>query len=112
MATWLLVAVPVAIVAKLVVGMVAGRMAGLSQRRSFGAGTSLVARGEFSVILSQLAVGGVALDTAFRGKIGAFSGGFVVVTTFTGVLLMRESRRIGRRLFRSASARNAERKGS
>ena len=77
-----------------------------------GAGTSLVARGEFSVILSQLAVGGVALDTAFRGKVGAFSGGFVVLTTFTGVLLMRESRRIGRWLFRSANTRNAERKGS
>jgi CPA2 family monovalent cation:H+ antiporter-2 len=111
-ATWLIIAVPVAIIAKLVVGMVAGHFAGLSRRRSFGAGTSLVARGEFSVILSQLAVGGVALDTAFRGKVGAFSGGFVVLTTFTGVLLMRESRRIGRWLFRSANTRNAERKGS
>jgi CPA2 family monovalent cation:H+ antiporter-2 len=109
-AGWLLLAIPVAIVAKIVVGMVAGRIAGLNKRRSWTAGTSLVARGEFTVILSQLAVGGVALDAAFRSKVGAFSGAFVVATTFLGVVLMREARRIGRRLFPAPSARQPERK--
>lgn len=108
-AGWLALAIPVAIVAKLVVGMLAGRAAGLTRRRSFTAGTSLVARGEFTVILSQLAVGGVALDAAFREKVGAFSGGLVVASTFVGVVLMREARRLGRWLFAARGAGQVER---
>jgi CPA2 family monovalent cation:H+ antiporter-2 len=96
---WLALALPAAVAAKLVAGYLGGRAVGLSQRRSLNAGAALIARGEFSIILSQLAVGGAALDAAFREKIGPFAGVFVVATTVVGVLFMRESRRAGRILF-------------
>lgn len=99
--TWLLAAIPVAIAGKVVAGYVSGRVTGLTKRRSLNAGAALVARGEFTIILSQLAVGGVALDPAFRDRVGPFAGVFVVATTIVGVLLMRESRRIGRVVFPS-----------
>jgi len=96
---WLLVAVPAAIAAKIVGGYLAGRLTGFSRRRSLDTGAALVARGEFSIILAQLAVGGATLDAAFRAKIEPFAGLMVVVTAAVGVLLMRESRRVGRVLF-------------
>lgn len=97
--TWLVAAVPVAVAAKLAGGYLAGRATGYSPRRSLDAGAALIARGEFTIILSQLAAAGVALDADFRDRIGPFAGIFVVVTTVIGVLFMRESRRIGRRIF-------------
>jgi monovalent cation:H+ antiporter-2, CPA2 family len=97
--TWLVAAIPVAVAGKLLAGYISGRVTGLTKRRSFNAGTALVARGEFTIILSQLAVAGAALDPAFRDQVGPFAGIFVVATTVVGVLLMRESRRIGRALF-------------
>jgi K+:H+ antiporter subunit KhtU len=99
---WLVVGIPVAVAAKTVGGFVAGRMVGLSKRRSLNAGAALVARGEFTIILSQLAVGGAALDAAFREDVGIFAGIFVVATTGVGVLFMRESRRVGRLVFPQA----------
>lgn len=107
--TWLVLAIPVAVLGKIATGFIAGRMVGLNKRRSLTAGNTLVARGEFSVILGQLAIAGVALDATFRTQIGAFAGALVVATTFIGVLLMRESRRIGRRVFPSSSGRQSER---
>lgn len=100
--TWLLLAIPVGVATKLVGGFLAGRATGLSRGRSFNTGTSLIARGEFTIILSQLAAAGVALDAAFRERIEPFAGVFVVATTVIGVLFMKESRRIGRRLFAGA----------
>ena len=97
--TWLVAAVPVAVAAKLVGGYIAGRANGFSKRRSLNTGSALVARGEFTIILSELAATGVALDADFRERIGPFAGIFVVVTTVIGVLFMKESRRLGRRLF-------------
>jgi monovalent cation:H+ antiporter-2, CPA2 family len=96
---WLLAAVPVGIAAKIAGGYLAGRVTGFSRRRSLDAGAALVARGEFSIILAQLAVGGAALDAGFRGRVEPFAGLMVVVTAAVGVLLMRESRRVGRALF-------------
>lgn len=97
--TWLVAAIPVAVLGKLAAGYISGRLTGFTKRRSLNAGTALVARGEFTIILSQLAVAGVALDPAFRDEVGPFAGVFVVATTVVGVLLMRESRRIGRAVF-------------
>lgn len=99
-AWWLLAAVPVAIAAKLGGGYLAGRATGFSARRSINVGTSLVARGEFTIILAQLAATGAALDPEFRERVGAFAGILVLSTAVAGVLLMRESRRLGRLLVR------------
>lgn len=98
-AGWLLLAVPAAVAGKLIAGYGAARLTGFRRRQSLNAGAALVARGEFSIILAQLAAAGVALDPEFREQIGIFASIFVVATAIIGVLFMRESRRVGRRLF-------------
>lgn len=100
-AGWLMLAVPAALVGKLATGYLAARVTGFRQRQAVNAGTALVARGEFTIILAQLAATGVALDVIFRERVGAFAGIFVLVTAVIGVVLMRESRAIGRGLFPS-----------
>jgi CPA2 family monovalent cation:H+ antiporter-2 len=96
---WLGLAVPVAIAGKLVGGYLAGRATSFTHRQSTNVGAALVARGEFTIILAQLAAGGAALDAAFRGLVSPFAGLFVLATAVAGVVFMRESRRIGRAVF-------------
>jgi CPA2 family monovalent cation:H+ antiporter-2 len=102
-ADWLLLAVPVAVAGKLVGGYLAGRSTGFTSRESVNVGAALVARGEFTIILANLAAGGVALGTDFRELVEPFAGLFVLATAVAGVVLMRESRRIGRLAFPSRS---------
>lgn len=104
---WLLLAVPLAVVGKLATGMIASRLTGFTRRQGVNVGAALVARGEFSIILAQLAAAGAVLELGFRDNIEAFAGMFVLATAIVGVLLMRESRRIGRAVYpaRSASRR-------
>jgi CPA2 family monovalent cation:H+ antiporter-2 len=97
--TWLLLAVPLAVVTKLAAGFIAARMTGFTKRQGVNVGASLVARGEFTIILAQLAAAGAALDPAFRENVQAFAGLFVLATAIVGVIIMRESRRVGRALF-------------
>lgn len=98
-ALWLVLAVPVAVAAKLASGYAAGRATGFSRRASVNVGASIVARGEFTIILANLAAAGAALDEDFRELVAPFAGLFVLATAIAGVVLMRESRRIGRALF-------------
>ena len=98
-ALWLAAAVPLAVAGKLVGGYAAGRATGFGPRASVNVGAALVARGEFTIILANLAAAGVALDAAFRDLVVPFSGLFVLATAVIGVVSMRESRRIGRALF-------------
>jgi len=97
--SWLLLGVPLAVLAKLAGGYIAGRATGFSDRQSLNVGAALVARGEFSIILANLAAGGVALEAAFRHQVEPFAGIFVLATAVLGVVFMRESRRIGRVVF-------------
>jgi CPA2 family monovalent cation:H+ antiporter-2 len=109
-ALWLAIAVPIAIGGKLVAGFLAGRSTGFSRRQSVNVGSSLVARGEFTIILAGLAAAGVALDEEFRELVSPFAGLFVLATAVAGVVLMRESRRIGRVVFPSRTARREARR--
>lgn len=107
---WLAVAVPIAIGGKLVAGFLAGRTTGFTRRQSVNVGSSLVARGEFTIILAGLAAAGAALDQEFRELVSPFAGLFVLATAVAGVVLMRESRRIGRVVFPSRAARREARR--
>ncbi len=98
---WLLLAAVVAIGGKLISGWVSGRMVGFTRRQSFTVGASLIARGEFSLILAQLAALGTALSFEFRDRVVSFAGLLVLVTAAIGVILMRESRTVGRAIFGS-----------
>jgi CPA2 family monovalent cation:H+ antiporter-2 len=97
---WLLAAALLVTVAgKTASGYVAGLVGGLSRRQSFNAGIALVAHGEFTVIVAQLAAGNDAIGGSTRDDIVAFSGLYVLATATVGVILMKESKALGRRLF-------------
>ncbi len=92
-------AVALTLVGKLGGGWIAGRIGGFTNRQSFNAGVALVAHGEFTIILAQLASENPRLDTSQQTKLVAFAGLYVLVTATIGLVLMKESKRIGRALF-------------
>ena len=97
---WLLaLAVPLTIVAKLGAGYVAGLLSGFTRRQSFNAGAALIAHGEFTIILAQLAAGNAALSATVRNDLVAFAGLYVLITATIGIVVMKESKWLGRRLF-------------
>ena len=97
---WLLaLAVVVSVAGKLLAGYGAGLVGGFSRRQSLNAASALVARGEFTIVLAQLASLNPALSRSDRATIVAFAGLYVLATAAIGVVLMKESRRIGRTLF-------------
>jgi CPA2 family monovalent cation:H+ antiporter-2 len=87
------------LVGKIGGGLVAGRVGGFTRRQSLNAGVALVAHGEFTVILAQLASDNPLIGPAESRDLVAFAGLYVLVTATVGVVLMKESRRLGRRLF-------------
>jgi CPA2 family monovalent cation:H+ antiporter-2 len=98
---WILAAAVVAaLVGKVSGGYVAGVVGGLTRRQSFNAGIALVAHGEFTIILAQVASGNAEISGATQAKLAAFAGLYVLITATIGVALMKESKLIGRRLFR------------
>ena len=97
---WLLaLAVPLTLLGKTAAGYFAGRVGGFTPRQSFNAGVALIAHGEFTIILAQLAAGNEELSGAVQSDLTAFAGLYVLITATLGVVLMKESKWIGRRLF-------------
>ena len=97
---WLLVlAVTVTLIGKLGAGWLAGKVGGFSSRQSLNAGVALVAHGEFTVILAQLASENTRIAAGDRADLVAFAGLYVLATATVGVMLMKESKRLGRLLF-------------
>jgi len=98
---WILAAaVAVTVAGKVGGGYLAAAVGGLSPRQGFNAGVALVAHGEFTIILAQLASTNDAVSAADRAQLVAFAGLYVLVTATIGVVLMKESKAIGRRVFR------------
>jgi CPA2 family monovalent cation:H+ antiporter-2 len=97
---WMLaLAVPLTLLGKTAAGYFAGRVGGFTPRQSLNAGVALIAHGEFTIILAQLAAGNARISEAVKSDITAFSGLYVLITATLGVILMKESKWIGRRLF-------------
>ncbi len=97
---WILALGVLATVAGKVGGVyVAGRTGGFTPRQSFNAGVALIAHGEFTIIVAQVAAGNETLSEAAREDIAAFAGLYVLATATVGVVLMKESKRIGRAVF-------------
>jgi K+:H+ antiporter subunit KhtU len=98
---WILAgAVAAALLGKVAGGYLAGVTGGLTPRQSFNAGVALVAHGEFTIILAQVASGNAQISPSTQAKLVAFAGLYVLITATLGVALMKESKAIGRRLFR------------
>jgi CPA2 family monovalent cation:H+ antiporter-2 len=97
---WILaVAVVVTLVGKIGGGYAAGLLGGFTKRQSLNAGVALVAHGEFTIILAQIASANDALSSDEHAKLVAFAGLYVLATATVGVILMKESKVLGRRLF-------------
>jgi monovalent cation:H+ antiporter-2, CPA2 family len=97
---WILVAaVAAAVVGKIAAGYVSGLANGLTRGQGFNAGVALIAHGEFTIILAQLAAGNDQISAPVQAKLVAFAGLYVLITATLGVALMKESKAIGRRLF-------------
>jgi CPA2 family monovalent cation:H+ antiporter-2 len=97
---WILAAaVAAALIGKVGGGYLAGVVGGLTRRQSFNAGVALVAHGEFTVIVAQIAKENPQVSDQTQAKLVAFAGLYVLITATIGVALMKESKLIGRRLF-------------
>jgi CPA2 family monovalent cation:H+ antiporter-2 len=97
---WILAAaVLAALIGKVGGGYVAGILGGLTQRQSLNAGVALMAHGEFTIILAQVASGNAQISGHTQEKLVAFAGLYVLITATIGVALMKESKLIGRLLF-------------
>jgi CPA2 family monovalent cation:H+ antiporter-2 len=97
---WLVaLAVVLTLVGKIGAGLAAGRIGGFTQRQSLNAGVALVAHGEFTIILAQLASDNPSIDPADSADLVAFAGLYVLVTATLGIVLMKESKRMGRIFF-------------
>jgi len=69
---------------KLLTGAVAARSAGLTRAEGWCAGTSLVARGEFSIVLANL-----GMSAGLRPELGTLAAAYVLLTAILGPLLAR-----------------------
>jgi len=101
---WLLTAaVAAAVVAKTGAGFLAGMLGGFTRRQSLNAGIALIAHGEFTIIVAQIASGNERIPASVRSDLVAFAGLYVLVTASLGIILMRESKAIGRRLYKGTT---------
>jgi K+:H+ antiporter subunit KhtU len=99
---WILAgAVAVTVAGKIGSTLWAGRAGGFTRRQSFNAGVALIAHGEFTVILAQLATENRAIPESQQSQLVAFAGLYVLITATIGVVLMKESKVLGRMLFPS-----------
>ena len=97
---WILIlAVALTVVGKASGGYVAGFVGGFTRRQSLNAGLALVAHGEFTIVLAQLAAANPRISEGVQSDIVAFAGLYVLATATIGIVLMKESKRLGWLLF-------------
>ena len=97
---WLVaLAVVLSTFGKVAGGYGAGLVGGFTRRQSLNVGAALVAHGEFTIILAQIAGDNPAIPAGDRADLAAFAGLYVLASATLGLLLMKESKRVGRALF-------------
>lgn len=77
------------VMAKVLTGMIGGKLYGLTKRVSLRAGLSLCARGEFSVVIASIAV----------GSIKVFAGIYIVISALIGMLLFSYAPKITTKIY-------------
>lgn len=106
---WLVaLAVVLTVAGKLGGGLVAGAAGGFTRRQSFNAGVALIAHGEFTIILAQLASENPLVGVDQSRDLVAFAGLYVLATASIGLVLMKESKRLGRTFFPASTPRLTE----
>ena len=97
---WILaLAVVLTLVGKTAAGYLAGSVADFRPRQSLNVGLALVAHGEFTIILAQVAADNPRIGAADVAELSAFAGLYVLITATIGIVLMKESKVIGRAVF-------------
>jgi monovalent cation:H+ antiporter-2, CPA2 family len=97
---WLLAAaVVLTLVGKIAGGYFAGVVGGFTPRQSLNTGVALVAHGEFTIVLAQIAADNPRIAEADVTDLSAFAGLYVLITATLGIALMKESKRLGRFFF-------------
>ena len=86
-------AVLITLLANVIAGMIAGRHAGLSHRASLNIGLTVSARGEFSIVVANL-----ALTAGLMDSLQPFSALYVLILAIVGPLLARDSKHVYRLL--------------
>jgi CPA2 family monovalent cation:H+ antiporter-2 len=79
----------VGVVGKVLTGWWAARQAGIGPRGAMRAGTALIARGEFSILIAQLAA-----STHAGADLPALVGGYVLLCAISGPVLARWADRL------------------
>lgn len=82
-------AVVVTIISNIIAGLIAGRQSGLSHKASLNIGLTIVARGEFSIIIVNL-----GLASGLNPDLKPFSAVYVLILAILGPFLAKESKRI------------------
>ncbi|WP_430784595.1 cation:proton antiporter [Virgibacillus flavescens] len=77
------------IISKITVGVVGGKLYGLSKRVSLRAGLSICARGEFSVVIASIAF----------GTLKVFGGIYIILSAFIGMLLFSFANKITTKIY-------------
>lgn len=77
------------VISKILVGIVGGKLYGLSKRVAMRAGLSLCARGEFSVVIAGIAAGSIKI----------FGGIYIVILAFIGMILFNYAPKITRKIY-------------
>ncbi|MFC7677898.1 cation:proton antiporter [Paenibacillus sp. GCM10028914] len=89
-AAWMaLGAIVLTIICNFIAGMLAGRKAGLSHKSSANIGLTIMARGEFTIIVANLGIAG-----GLAPILKPFSALYVLVLAILGPLLTKESKHI------------------
>ena len=103
-AGWALLLAIVSAFAKIATGWYAAGRRGVGQRGRLRAGTVLIARGEFSIVIAAL-----GSDLADGAELGALAAAYVLITAIAGPLATRFSDSISRRTTeRFAKSREAK----
>ncbi|MNP56517.1 K(+)/H(+) antiporter YhaU [compost metagenome] len=82
-------AVVITIIANIVSGMMAGRKAGLSHKASSNIGLTVMARGEFTIIVANLGI-----SAGLMPLLKPFSALYVLILAILGPLMAKESKHI------------------
>lgn len=97
---WVLgLAIVATLVGKSLTGLVAAELTGFTRRQGVNVGAALIAHGEFTIILAEIASRNDAIAADVRADLVAFAGLYVLASATLGTALMQQSKRIGRRLF-------------
>lgn len=89
-AVWMsIIAVILTLVSNVIVGIFAGRKAGVSTKSSLNIGLTMISRGEFSIIMANIGKAGGLLPV-----LQSFAVLYVLILAILGPLLAKESKRI------------------